>query len=224
MPWWTGRRCSRISRRSSSPATATSTDRRFPVQWVIRPMSDEHHDYRGYAGQVAGGVWRAGDEVLVLPSGQRTRVASVDTRDGPIDAAIPAMSVTIRLEDDHRRAPRRHARRPGRPADCRAELAATVCWMSERPLSPGARLGDQAHDAHGAGVVDGIDGVVDMETLGERDADRDGAERHRHRAPAPLEPADGRSLRVEPRDRPFILIDEATNDTVAAGMVRSARA
>ena len=61
--------------------------RRFPVQWVIRPMSDEHHDYRGYAGQVAGGEWRAGDEVVVLPSGLRTTVASVETHDGPLDAA-----------------------------------------------------------------------------------------------------------------------------------------
>src|SRR5438105_2115133 len=69
-------------------------------QWVIRPMADEHHDYRGYAGQVAGGVWRAGDEVVVLPSGLRSRVAAVETPDGPLEAAAPPQSVTIRLEDD----------------------------------------------------------------------------------------------------------------------------
>ena len=74
--------------------------RRFPVQWVIRPISDEHHDYRGYAGQVAGGVWRAGDDVVVLPSGRRTSVAAVETADGPLDVAVPGMSVTIRLADD----------------------------------------------------------------------------------------------------------------------------
>src|SRR5689334_4547757 len=74
-------------------------DRRFPVQWVIRPMAEEYHDYRGYAGQVAGGVWRAGDDVVVLPSGLRTRVASVDMAGGPIGEATPGMSVTIRLED-----------------------------------------------------------------------------------------------------------------------------
>src|SRR5262245_63602698 len=76
-------------------------DRRFPVQWVIRPMADEHHDYRGYAGQVAGGVWRAGDEVVVLPSGRRSRVASVETADGPLEAAVQSMSVALQLEDDH---------------------------------------------------------------------------------------------------------------------------
>src|SRR5436309_13231793 len=74
--------------------------RRFPVQWVVRPMADEHHDYRGYAGQVASGVWRAGDEVVVLPSGQRSRVATVDTALGAVDEALPGQSVTILLEDD----------------------------------------------------------------------------------------------------------------------------
>src|SRR5262249_7213749 len=75
-------------------------DRRFPVQWVIRPMSDEHHDFRGYAGRVAGGVWRAGDEVLVLPSGARTRVSAVELATGALDRAVPGTSVTIRLDDD----------------------------------------------------------------------------------------------------------------------------
>src|SRR6478609_8532901 len=63
--------------------------RRFPVQWVIRPMSDEHHDYRGYAGTVARGVWQAGDEVVVLPAGLRSRVEAVETAEGPLEAAVP---------------------------------------------------------------------------------------------------------------------------------------
>ena len=113
MPWWQGATLLEHLEAIELAGDRNLADRRFPVQWVIRPMSDEHHDYRGYAGQVAGGVWRAGDDVLVLPSGLRTRVASVDTADGPIDEATPGMSVTIRLEDRDRRAPRRHARRPG---------------------------------------------------------------------------------------------------------------
>src|SRR6202008_856420 len=75
-------------------------DLRFPVQWVIRPMSDEHHDYRGYAGRVASGIWQAGDELVVLPSGLRSRVESVESADGPLEAAVPPMSITIRLADD----------------------------------------------------------------------------------------------------------------------------
>ena len=59
------------------------------MQWVIRPMAEDHHDYRGYAGRVAGGVWRAGDEVVVLPSGLRSRVAKVDTALGPLEEALP---------------------------------------------------------------------------------------------------------------------------------------
>src|SRR5205807_3401711 len=74
-------------------------DVRFPVQWVIRPMSDEHHDYRGYAGQVAGGVLCPGSEVLVLPSGQRTRIAAIDTFEGGVETAFPTMSITLRLAD-----------------------------------------------------------------------------------------------------------------------------
>src|SRR4051812_27520173 len=74
--------------------------RRFPVQWVIRPMSDEHHDYRGYAGTVAGGVWRAGDEVVVLPAGLRTRVEAIETADGPLEEAVPPQAGAIRPAPD----------------------------------------------------------------------------------------------------------------------------
>ena len=100
MAWWNGATLLEHLEAIELAGDRNLDDRRFPVQWVIRPMSDEHHDYRGYAGQVAGGVWRAGDDVLVLPSGLRTRVASVETADGPIDEATPGMSVTIRLEDE----------------------------------------------------------------------------------------------------------------------------
>ena len=133
-------------------------------------MSDEYHDYRGYAGQVAGGVWRAGDDVLVLPSGLRTRVASVETADGPIDEATPGMSVTIRLEDEID-VPRGDmlVDPDDQPVTARA-LEATVCWMSERPLQPGARLGVKHTTRTVRAVVEGIDGVVDMDTLEQRDA------------------------------------------------------
>ena len=197
-------------------------DRRFPVQWVIRPMSDEHHDYRGYAGQVAGGVWRAGDDVLVLPSGLRTRVASVDTADGPIDEALPGMSVTIRLEDEID-VPRGDmlVDPDDQPVTARA-LEATICWMSERPLQAGTRLGVKHTTRAVRAVVESIDGVVDMDTLEQRDAaemvlNDIGTVRLRLSAPLMVDPyAENRATGA------FILVDEATNDTVAAGMVRTA--
>ena len=75
-------------------------DVRFPVQYVIRPQTAEHRDYRGYAGQVAAGVMRPGDDVVVLPSGFQSTIESIDTPDGPVDEARPPMAVTIRLADD----------------------------------------------------------------------------------------------------------------------------
>ena len=163
------------------------------MQWVIRPMDEEWHDYRGYAGQVASGVWRAGDEVVVLPSGRRSRVASVDTADGPIELAAPPMSVTIRLEDDLD---------VGRgdlladPADlpvAARELEARVCWMSEGPLEPRCALAIKAGTRWSRAIVDEIASVVDMETLDDVPAERMelndiGVVRLRLAEPLPVDP------------------------------------
>ena len=149
-PWWRGGTLLHHLEAIELAGDRNLDDRRFPVQWVIRPMSDEHHDYRGYAGQVAGGVWRAGDDVLVLPSGLRTRVASVETSEGPIDEATPGMSVTIRLENEID-VPRGDmlVDPDDQPVTARA-LEATICWMSERPLRARRPLRRQAHDPHRA--------------------------------------------------------------------------
>ena len=114
-------------------------DCRFPVQYVIRPRSDEHHDYRGYAGQVAGGVWKMGDPVMVLPSGLETAVAGIDGPRGPVDEAYPAMSVIIRLTDDLDVGRGDMLSRPGNHPAVTQDIEATVCWMVDRPLVAGAR-------------------------------------------------------------------------------------
>jgi sulfate adenylyltransferase subunit 1 len=197
-------------------------ERRFPVQWVIRPMAEEWHDYRGYAGQVASGVWRAGDDVLVLPSGRRSRVASVDTADGPIELAVPPMSVTIRLEDDLDVGRGDLLADPADPPVAARELAARICWMSEEPLEPRTRLAIKAGTRWSRAVVEEITSVVDMETLDEVPAERMelndiGVVRLRLAEPLPVDPYE--------RNRAtgaFVLAAEATNDTVAAGMVIAA--
>ncbi len=199
--------------------------RRFPVQWVIRPMSAEHHDYRGYAGQVAGGMWRAGDDVLVLPAGLRTKVLSVEQADGPLELAGPGMSVTIRLEDDLDVGRGDMLCDPELPPVAARELEATVCWMSERPLDPGARLAVKHTTRSARAIVDEVRSVLDVERL-EEDASRHRLELNdigtvalRLSSPLAVDPyAENRATGS------FILIDEATNDTVAAGMVRSAAA
>ena len=173
------------------------------MQWVIRPMSDEHHDYRGYAGEVAGGIWRAGDEVVVLPSGRRTRVAAVETFDGPLEAAIPPQSVTIRLEDDVDVGRGDMLADPERPPIVARELTAELCWMSERPLEP-RRAGSRSSTrrAPSRAVVDELVSVVDMHTLEDRPAPGAArAERPRRRQAAARRAARGRPLRAQPRDR-----------------------
>ena len=141
MPWWTSGTLLDHLETIEIASDRDAAHRRFPVQWVVRPMSDEHHDYRGYAGQVAGGEWRAGDEVVVLPSGLRTRVAAIEAADGPLDVAVQGMSVVVRLEDDLD-VPRGEmlVDPTDQPVAART-LEATICWMSERPVPAGARLG-----------------------------------------------------------------------------------
>ncbi len=224
MQWWEGP--SLLAHLESiEPADDQNlADRRFPVQWVIRPMSDEHHDYRGYAGQVAGGVWRAGDDVLVLPSNLRTRVAAVETADGPIDEATPGMSITLRLEDalDVSRGDML-VDPDDQPVTARS-VEATICWMSERPLQPGARIGVKHTTRTARAVVEAIEGVVDLDSFESDPAPEIGLNdigtvRLRLSAPLLVD-----AYGANRATGSLILIDEATNDTVAAGMVRSATA
>ena len=109
-------------------------DVRFPVQWVIRPMSEEHHDYRGYAGQVAAGVLRAGDDVVVMPAGHRTKIAAIDSYEGELEAAFPTMSVALRLQDDIDVSRGDMIVNADDPAVPGRELDAMICWMSSTPM------------------------------------------------------------------------------------------
>jgi len=196
---------------------------RFPVQWVIRPNHDDHHDYRGYAGTIAGGVLHPGDDVLVLPGGQHTQVTEIETFDGPVETAFPAMSVTVRVADDVDISRGDMLVEPEDPPVAARELDAMICWMGETPLRPGARLTIKHTTRTTRARVEEIDYRVEVNTLGHEPADQLGLNeigRVRLRAGSPLI--------ADPYARnrttgSFILIDEASNDTVAAGMVLSAR-
>jgi bifunctional enzyme CysN/CysC len=197
--------------------------RRFPVQWVIRPISGEHHDYRGYAGQVAGGVWSAGDEVVVLPAGLRTHVEAVETLDGQVDAAIPPMSVTIRLADDLDVGRGDVLADPAAPPTVARELETRVCWMSERPLEPRARLAVKQATRSVRAIADELVSRVDVHTLEDLpgperlELNDIGVVRLRLAEPLCVDPyADNRATGA------FVLIDEATNETIGAGIVLSA--
>jgi sulfate adenylyltransferase large subunit len=216
MPWYDGPTLLEHLESIELAADADATDRRFPVQWVIRPMADEHHDYRGYAGQVAGGTWRAGDEVVVLPSGLRSTVAQIDGA----DEAVPGRSVTILLSDDLDVSRGDLLADPERPPVVARELTARVCWMSERPVEDRARLLLKHTTRTVTARLEEVVSVVDIATLEDRPA------------PGRLELNDlglvrfrlAEPLAVDPYARnratgAFILIDEATNETVGAGMV-----
>jgi bifunctional enzyme CysN/CysC len=115
-------------------------DPRFPVQYVIRPKMAEHHDYRGYAGTVASGAFRVGDEVLVLPSGLTSTIAAIDGPRGEMQEARPQQSVVLRLTDDLDVSRGDMICRPHNAPDVAQDIDATVCWFSSKPLVEGMEL------------------------------------------------------------------------------------
>jgi len=216
MPWYAGPTLLEHLETIELEGDRNLEDRRFPVQWVVRPMADEHHDYRGYAGRVAGGVWRKGDEVVVLPSGLRSRVDGIDGA----DEAVPGESVTILLEDDVDVSRGDMLADPASPPVAARELTARVCWMAERPLEDRARLLIKQTTRTVPARVDEIVSVLDLGTLedqptpGKMELNDLGLVRFRLGDPLVVDPyARNRATGA------FILIDEATNDTVGAGMV-----
>ena len=197
--------------------------RRFPVQWVIRPISDEHHDYRGYAGQVAGGVWqrrRRGDRAPVRAAdlgrgGRDRRRAARRGRSGHVR--------DVRLADDLDVSRGDMLADPEQAPTVARELEATVCWMAEKPLEPRTKLAIKHTTRTVRAIADELVSVVDIHTLEDQPApeqlELNDIARVRLRLSEPLavDPyAENRTTGA------FILIDEATNDTVGAGMIVSA--
>jgi sulfate adenylyltransferase subunit 1 len=224
MPWWDGGTFLERLETIEIAGDRDASHRRFPVQWVIRPMSDEHHDYRGYAGQIAGGEWHVGDDVLVLPSGRRTTVAGVETLDGPLEVAVQGQSVVVRLSDAIDVSRGDMLCDPVDPPVAARELEATVCWMSERPVKTGARLAIKQTTRWARAILDDVTSVLDVEKLEQVPADGlalNDLARVRLRLAGPLlvDP-----YAVNRQTGAFVLVDEATNETVGAGMVSSASA
>jgi sulfate adenylyltransferase subunit 1 len=195
---------------------------RFPVQYVIR---DHASDYRGYAGRVASGVVRPGDEVLVLPSERTTTVEAIDTYGGVLSEAVPPQSVTLRLADDLDISRGDLICGPDDRPSLERELTADVCWMTDAPLRPRGRYLIK-HAAHTvAALVDELVERVDVHALDREDAPAElaandiGRVRLRTAKPVAFDPyARNRATGA------FIVIDEASNETVGAGMIVPAAA
>jgi bifunctional enzyme CysN/CysC len=196
-------------------------DVRFPVQYVLRPYNDDFHDYRGFAGRVAGGVMRPGDEVVVLPSGFTSTIASIETMDGPVDEAFPPMSVTIRLADDIDVSRGDMICRPHNHPHTGQDVDAMVCWLTERGrLTPGAKYAIKHTTRTARGLVKDLQYRLDVNTLHrEEGVDSLGLNdigRVTLRTTQPLFYDEYRRNRATGS---FILIDESSMATVAAGMI-----
>ena len=195
-------------------------DVRFPVQWVVRPQSAEYHDYRGYAGQVAGGVLRKGDEVVALPSGMTSRIAKIETFDGELDEAYAPMSVVVHLDSDVDVSRGDMLCRPNNRPVAGQDLEAMVCWMTDQPLTPRTKYTLKHTTRTTRAMVTGIQYQLDVNTgrrnegvaqLGLNDLGRISL-----RTMAPIFYDEYRRNRTTGS---FILVDEATNATVGAGML-----
>ncbi len=195
-------------------------DVRFPVQWVIRPPASSVADYRAYAGQVAGGVMRAGDDVVVLPGGQRSTIAGIDTFDGPVQEAFPPMSVAVRLADDIDVGRGSTIVRSQNQPTVASRFEALLCWMSERPLDRQRRYLVK-HTTRTA-MVGGMDVRyrIDVETLHRDESAGALALNDLGRVQLELSaPLVFDSYRRNRTTGSLIVIDQATNETVAAGVI-----
>ncbi|MDN3633994.1 sulfate adenylyltransferase subunit CysN [Neolewinella lacunae] len=195
-------------------------DCRFPVQTVIRPYSDAYHDYRGYAGRVAGGVFKKGDKVTVLPSGFTSTIAKIDTYDGELEEAYPPMSVTLLLEDDIDISRGDMIVRENNQPDNGQDLEVMLCWFNERPLQPNGKYAIMHTTKEARCMIKEVRYRLDINTL-HRDEEQKEIKmndigRVLLRTTAPLLTDPYRKNRITGS---IILVDEQTNETVAAGMV-----
>jgi sulfate adenylyltransferase large subunit len=199
---------------------------RLPVQWVIRPGAGEATgggdtaDYRAYAGQLASGALRKGDEVALLPSDRRTKIAAIDTYDGELEEAIAPMSLALRLADELDVSRGELICHPDEAPTVARELQADVCWMAEQPLRPGGRYLVKHTSRIATAMVDRIEDLLDVHTLERLEPPDELAlndiGRVRLRTAVPLVFDHYTSNR---RTGSFILIDESSNETVGAGMI-----
>ncbi|GAA3931561.1 sulfate adenylyltransferase subunit 1 [Hymenobacter algoricola] len=221
LPWYAGP--SLLEHLESVPAfeEATSGEPRFQVQFVIRPQTDDYPDYRGYAGRIQSGEYRRGDRVYVLPGGRESVIEAIEVDQREVEAAAAPQAVILRLRDELDIS-RGDAIVPvGSAVRVAKELEATVCWMDERPLWPGRKLLVQHHSAVVKAVVSAIIYKVNVRTYGR--AATESAQLNdivgiRLKTATPLVVDTYQQNRATGA---FILVDELSGDTLAAGMVEA---
>ena len=220
MPWYQGSTLLHSLETIHIASDENHIDCRFPIQTVIRPHSDEYHDYRGYAGRVAGGVFKPGDSIVALPSGFSSKIKSIDTADGPVQEAFPPMSVTITLEDEIDISRGDMIVRENNQPKVSQDIDVMLCWMHSKGPVPRAKytLYHTSNDVKA--IIKEIQYKVNINTLHRIEDDKE----IKMNEIARVQLRTTKPLLIDPYRRnrntgSIILIDEATNETVAAGMI-----
>jgi len=195
-------------------------DARFPVQWVIRPQSDEWHDFRGYAGRVAGGVFKPGDEITVLPSGFTSRIKAIHTADGHLDEAFAPQSVTLTLTDEIDISRGDMIVKKNNPPRSSQDLEAMICWFSNKPMTSRAKVVLRHTSREMQAIISEVKYLVDINTLHKIEGAGTFAMNDVGRITLrTAQPVIHDSYRRNRQTGSFILVDPGTNETVAAGMI-----
>ena len=195
-------------------------DCRFPVQYVIRPQSKEYPDYRGYAGRIAGGVFKPGDQVMILPSGFTSKIKSIDTMDGSVAEAFAPMSVCMTLEDEIDISRGDMIVRKNNSSTVEQDLDLMVCWMNEKKMIPRGKYSIKHTSKDARCIIKEVKYKINIKNLHRIENDKEiglnDIARISIRTTTPLFFDEYRKNR---NTGSVILIDEATNKTIAAGMI-----
>jgi sulfate adenylyltransferase subunit 1 len=195
-------------------------DSRFPVQYVIRPQSNDYHDYRGYAGRIAGGIFRPGDEVLVLPSGFNSRIKNIQFGEQVLEEAFAPMSVSITLEDEIDISRGDIIAKPNNHPQSDQDIDLMLCWMNQRTVNLNSKFFVRHTSREVRGVLKEIQYKLDINSLTRVDnatqLNMNDIARVKIHTASPLFFDSYRKNRITGS---VILVDEGTNETVAAGMI-----
>jgi sulfate adenylyltransferase subunit 1 len=220
MDWYTGPTLLQLLETIDIRSDSDFENRRFPVQYVIRPQRDEFHDYRGYAGRIAGGVWKPGEKVLVLPAGIETSLEAIDTMTGELQEAFPPQSVTFRLAHDIDISRGDMIVPVDQQPKIGQEIDLMVCWLGEKAMVLGGKYVIRHTTSELRGIIRGVDYKVDINTLEENTVDLSVALNEIARIKIKTsKPIFYDSYKDNHITGSVIIIDEATNNTVGAGMI-----
>lgn len=220
MPWFEGSTLLYYLENVHIGSDHNFIDARFPIQHVIRPNTDEFHDYRGYAGRVAGGIWKKGDQVTLLPSGFQSKIAKIDSMDGELEEAYPPLSVTLLLEDDLDLSRGEMIVRENNQPNVDQDIELMICWFSEKPMQLNGKYTLFHTTREARCVIKEIRYKLNINTLHRDQEDlkigMNDIGRISIRTTKPLFFDSYRKNRITGS---VILVDEGTNATVAAGMI-----